>query len=127
MLCYTLEVVTELQHTESDLSQELSETKEKLESLEKQYAIIQSDLLTLQNERDAVEEMKRHVEMQYQALSNDATDSESRKFTCVQVSFVFLYDFLLLVVSMYVPAYMLSLLYLCVLYILYCVTFLISI
>ncbi|KAF6020145.1 hypothetical protein EB796_021518 [Bugula neritina] len=75
------EVVTELQHTESDLSQELSETKEKLESLEKQYAIIQSDLLTLQNERDAVEEMKRHVEMQYQALSNDATDSESQLIT----------------------------------------------
>lgn len=70
---------------DSDLA--LKETTEQLSSLTHDYEALSEEVKALRAEREAVQEMKAHVEQQHQALTDNASQSEQSKLYFVSFRF----------------------------------------
>lgn len=72
--------VSDLKQQRTQLNDELESRQQKLSSLTDDYNELYTEVTTLRAERDAVQQIKEHVEQQHQILTSQANDSERSKY-----------------------------------------------
>lgn len=72
--------ISELKSQKTEVEGNLDAAYDKLANLVEDYNRVSEELSSLTAERDAVHELKAHVEQQHQALTDGANQSERSEF-----------------------------------------------